>query len=291
MRATSGRPTIGLTLQSRRRDDVPIRITDCESGRTVLSRVFRPRNSDWQSNLYNGKYKRHVVKIQAVTDHLGTLMWYSGPHIGTSSDIEVYRLNRPPLLDREELLGDKAYQGERNTLIVPFKKRKGQSRLTPVRYAFNRVHQWYRATVEHSFAYIKRFQILNGRYRGRISRNGEHLQRAVHIIIHSSAIYTRTHPHRQHLALLNEFVDHTRVNYSALEIREWNDDIGTGHTIDDFHRGMQVQVRLHDTWWNGEIRFINSRRGTVSVRFESADIATAGIPPILVRYGRFAQSS
>jgi hypothetical protein len=114
-----------------------------------------------------------------------------------SRSVSLYRQTRPPLIDGEKLLADKAYQGERRTLIVPFKKRKGQARLTPVRYAFSRVHQWYRATVEHSFAYITRFHILNGRYRGRISKNADHLVRAVHIIMHASAIYT-THPHRQH---------------------------------------------------------------------------------------------
>ena len=253
---------------------------------TFPVRVARPRNNEWQSNLYNGKYKGHVVKVQAVTDHLGTIIWFSGPHIGTNSDIAVYRENRPPLLNKEKLLGDKAYQGERKTLIVPFKKKKGQSRLTPVQYAFNRVHQWYRATVEHSFAYVKRYHILSGRYRGRISRNAEHLARAIHIIIHASAIRTRSHPHRTHLALFNEFVNYSQVNYDAVEIREWNDETGTGHTVDDFHRSVLVQVRLHNSRWDGEIRFINHRRNTVSVRFETAEVTTAGIPPMLVRYVR-----
>jgi hypothetical protein len=258
---------------------------------TFPIRVFRPHDSGWQSNLYNGKYKAHVVKIQAITDHLGTIIWYSGLHIGTTSDIDIYRQNSPPLLDGEKLLADKAYQGERRTLIVPFKKKKGEQRLTPIRYAFNRVHQWYRATVEHSFAYIKRFHILNGRYRGRISRNADHLQRAAHIIIHASAIYTRTHPHRQHLNLFHEFVDYEKVNYAAVEVREWNDeDGGTSHTIDDFRRGMTVEVRLNNEWWPAEVRFINRRRCTVSVRFEFADVVTAGIPPTLLRHACIGNS-
>ena len=53
---------------------------------------------------------------------------------------------------------------------------------------------------------------------------------------------------------------------------------------------MIVQVRLHDTWWNGEIRYINQRRSTVSVRFDAADVVTAGLPPMLVRYTRAVQS-
>ena len=155
-----------------------------------------------------------------------------------------------------------------------------------MQYAFNRVHQWYRATVEHSFAYVKRYHILSGHYRERISRNAELLVRAIHIIIHASAIHSRSHPHRTHLALLNEFVDYSQVNYDAVEIREWNDEAGTGHTVDDFHRSVSVQVRLHNSWWDGEIRFINNRRNTVSVRFETAEVTTAGIPPMLVRHVR-----
>jgi hypothetical protein len=46
-------------------------------------RVARPRNNRWQRLMYNGKFKFHVVKIQAICNHAGAIIWYSGPHLGT----------------------------------------------------------------------------------------------------------------------------------------------------------------------------------------------------------------
>jgi hypothetical protein len=54
------------------------------------------------------------------------------------------------------LLGDKAYVGERSRLIAPYKKKRGQAKLAGRKWDFNNVHAWYRATIEHCFAYVKR---------------------------------------------------------------------------------------------------------------------------------------
>lgn len=62
----------------------------------------------------------------------------------------------PPLVDGERLLGDKAYVGEREYLIPPYKKKKGKATLSKRRHDFNNVHAWYRATIEHCFAFVKR---------------------------------------------------------------------------------------------------------------------------------------
>jgi hypothetical protein len=47
------------------------------------------------------------------------------------------------------------------------------------------------------------------------------------------------------------------VDYSAIEVREWNDSTGTAHVIEDFRRRMAVEVRLHGNWWPAEIWYIN----------------------------------
>jgi hypothetical protein len=94
------------------------------------------------------------LQVQAVCDHRGNIMWFSGPHIGVTHDVELFRQVTPPLQDGERLLGDKAYVGEPEDLIVPYKKRKGV--LSERRENFNVVHSWYRATIEHCFAYVKR---------------------------------------------------------------------------------------------------------------------------------------
>lgn len=93
--------------------------------------------------------------MQAVSDNKGNIIWYSGVHLGTKSDIRIFRDNPPPLGPGERLLGDKAYIGEPDRLIAPVKKRRGQE-LNVRDRAYNLVHGWYRSTVEHCFAYLKR---------------------------------------------------------------------------------------------------------------------------------------
>ena len=84
------------------------------------------------------------------------MIWYSGPHIGVTSDITVFRENCPPLDPGERLLGDKAYVGEPEYLIPPYKKKRGQIKLPDRKWHFNNIHAWYRATIEHCFAFVKR---------------------------------------------------------------------------------------------------------------------------------------
>jgi hypothetical protein len=53
--------------------------------------VVRPKSPAWQRQFYNGKYKAHVVKVQAMCDHSGNIIWYSGPHLGVTSDVRLSR--------------------------------------------------------------------------------------------------------------------------------------------------------------------------------------------------------
>lgn len=118
--------------------------------------VNRPHRGNEQRFYYNGKYATHVVKVQGVCDHRGNIIWYSGPHLGVTADIKVFRENCPWLEPGERLLGDKAYVGEPEYLIPPLKKKKGAPKLAGRPYHFNNIHAWYRSTIEHCFAFIKR---------------------------------------------------------------------------------------------------------------------------------------
>ena len=100
--------------------------------------------------------------MQAVCDHSGNIIWYSGPHLGVTSDIRLFREHTPPLEPGERLLGDKAYVGDLR-LVAPFKKRRGQAQISQRKRAFNVVHSWYRATIEHCFAFLKRSVIVHER--------------------------------------------------------------------------------------------------------------------------------
>ena len=46
--------------------------------------------------------------------------------------------------------------GLRGRVIAPYKKKPGAAGLSQRRLDFNMVHGWYRATIEHCFAFVKR---------------------------------------------------------------------------------------------------------------------------------------
>ena len=60
------------------------------------------------------------------------------------------------------MLCDKAYISVPNCL-VPIKERPG---LTAAEMEYNRVLQFYRARVEHAFAWLNHWRVVAGRFRG-----------------------------------------------------------------------------------------------------------------------------
>src|SRR5689334_19363758 len=107
-----------------------------------------------------------VLQVQALTDHRGRIVAFTGPHIGTH-DKELWERHRREfrLGPRESILADKAYVSC-TQVLHPFKKPRGGT-LTVQQEASNIVHSWYRSTVEHAFAYLKRFRILR-KFRGMV---------------------------------------------------------------------------------------------------------------------------
>lgn len=93
--------------------------------------------------------------MQAICNHKGTLMWYSGTHIGVTHDLQLFRLHMPALAPGERILGDKAYVGN-HRLLAPHKMRRRAVGLTRRQSAYNDIHSWYRSTIEHCFAFVKR---------------------------------------------------------------------------------------------------------------------------------------
>jgi len=103
----------------------PSNVTGCLDSFPI--RVSRPKDSSWQSAVYQGKYnlKAHVLKIQAICDHSGSIMWYSGPHIGTTHDLKLWRQHNPRayMFQNERFLADKAYCSRSHPeLLVPWKQ-------------------------------------------------------------------------------------------------------------------------------------------------------------------------
>jgi hypothetical protein len=93
-------------------------------------------------------------------------MWYSNPQIGTVHDIKMFQNVKPPLNENESLLADKAYVADKfkSPSICPIKKPR-DAELNDRQQAYNLIHRWYRASVEHSIGYLKRYKILSSTYR------------------------------------------------------------------------------------------------------------------------------
>jgi hypothetical protein len=131
--------------------------------------------------------------VQVVCDHLGNIIWYSGPHLGTPHDLSLYVAIHPDLEAKEQLLADKAYfgaHGQRLGIISPHKK-PARGVLSRRQQAFNTIHRWYRSRIEHAIGFVKRFSILSNRYCGRIS-NLDHsfIAKALKVIVHLNYLYT-----------------------------------------------------------------------------------------------------
>jgi hypothetical protein len=94
-------------------------------------------------------------QVQAICNHMGTITWYSGSHLGVTHDLRLFREHMPALQHGERILGDKAYVGH-HRLLAPHKAARRAVGLTRRQMAYNIVHSWYRATIEHCFAYLKR---------------------------------------------------------------------------------------------------------------------------------------
>jgi hypothetical protein len=83
--------------------------------------------------------------------------------------MELFKQSGVHIADDILLVGDKGYQGLQTlhvNSLTPFKKPKG-GKLTSLQKAFNRNLSQYRIRIEHVNRRIKRFKILQMRYRNK----------------------------------------------------------------------------------------------------------------------------
>jgi hypothetical protein len=183
---------------------------------TVPIACDRQSDSSVQGSFYQGKYKKHVFKMQLICNHLGQIMWYSGPHFGVTHDLRLWAEKSPNMAAGDKILGDKAYVSAefRHTFVTPFKK-PARGQLSEEEKEFNKMHSFYRATVEHVFGYLKRYRILSSQYRGQVKLSAEQvaeiksadnddglsahcgrLASALKIIVHASNVHLKLYPKR-----------------------------------------------------------------------------------------------
>lgn len=169
--------------------------------KTVLDtfpvRINRPINN--QRIFYSGKYKAHCVKFQALADLEGNIVWYSGPHPGSTHDKRLLVEYPPPLERWEQAMADLAYVGEdckRIGCITGYKRPRAGA-LTRRQKTYNDIFAHFRVRVEHSFAFLKRFNILSGKYRGKsYMGHDSKLGKVVRILVNCQYMYTRRYPLR-----------------------------------------------------------------------------------------------
>ena len=119
---------------------------------------------------------------------------------------------------------------------------------------------------------MSRFRILAGVYRGKVHTHARYLARALKIIMHVSAAYTKHHRQRRHGPLVP-------ISRPPLP----PPDVDTGTTIADLRRNMLVSVRWLDDWWAARIQHISVQHQRVTVKLVGEDVSTPGILPRHIR--------
>lgn len=159
--------------------------------------IQRPKDYRTQEFYYSGKKKKHTVKNQLMVDpHTKRLLAVSTTVEGKRADKTLFTNDPIALMFPKDTVGmaDKAYQKAEEAspylrMIIPKRKPPGQA-LTDGEKTNNRAISSIRVRVEHPISYLKHFNILSQRFRGRL-RNQENLDYPMKTI---AAIYNFTRP-------------------------------------------------------------------------------------------------
>ena len=138
-------------------------------------RIERPKEN--QRDYYSGKKHAHTIKTEIVTDHKGRILRVSKPYDGRTHDFEICRSEGP--LPAIPILADSGYQGlqnEHSDMVILPKKKPRNGSLSDADRRRNRKIARCRVIVEHTFARLKKWNILAARYRGRLDRYAQIFQ-------------------------------------------------------------------------------------------------------------------
>lgn len=115
----------------------------------------------------SGKKKQQTVKTQIGVNKKGKILNVTKTYPGNVHDKKVYDQEILKIPKEIRLKGDLGYVGTR--CETPIKKPKSRS-LTMKEKEFNKAFGSTRIIVEHVFAHLKKFHILQDRFRNNISR-------------------------------------------------------------------------------------------------------------------------
>ena len=111
---------------------------------------------------YSGKKKKNTVKTQIVVTPEGKIKSVSKTVKGNMHDKKLYDKTRTVTLIKVKRKGDLAYLG--TDCQIPIKKQK-KKKLTAEEKARNKRFSQERIIVEHVFAHLKKFKILDNKFR------------------------------------------------------------------------------------------------------------------------------
>ncbi len=114
---------------------------------------------------YSGKKKMHTLKNQFIVLPLGQdIVDITVGELGKTSDITLFRQTQDKFDRDQKFIGDKAYQGEAEAIVIPQKQPKN-GQLTAAQKQANKQLSRSRIGVEHMIGRCKIFRVASEKFR------------------------------------------------------------------------------------------------------------------------------
>jgi len=137
-------------------------------------KVNRPKKKKIRNKYHSGKQKAHTIKTQIITDKNGLILSASDSIPGRTHDYKYFKeSNIVKWLEQNPdiaILADSGYQGVNKDypnikFKIPVKRTRTKKELSRSEKIYNTKQRKKRIKVEHTFSYMKKYQILAGKYR------------------------------------------------------------------------------------------------------------------------------
>jgi hypothetical protein len=137
--------------------------------------ISRRKNKRKRKSYYSGKKKKHTVKTQYMVNSEGLILHKTEHKKGRKHDYDVYKNHHPIIPKQVENVFDLAYLRVQNDYPtgkykLPFKKKRGGLELSRKEKRYNRSHSKMRAVIEHTVSKIKKFGIMDTKFKNGLRR-------------------------------------------------------------------------------------------------------------------------
>ena len=126
--------------------------------------IERSVSYEEQKQYYSGKKRKHTLKTQVISlAKMADIVDIVSGEPGPKSDIKIWRENADKFENKQQFIGDKAYQGEEQ--IKTPKKKPKNAELNQEEKEKNKEISSERIYVEHIIRIIKIFRVMRERFR------------------------------------------------------------------------------------------------------------------------------